>query len=159
MNRLLLILFAILLFGCAPKIVYIPVETIRTIKEVVKDTIVEVRNVPSFDSIRTLDTLSIIDRKTAKTTAKISRGILTHTLEVKDVPIKVKFQYIQTTIHDTTTKLMPINKADQKKLDGYDKLQEKSKSRGSTIWKLIGIISLLTLWTFRKLLLKLVKPL
>jgi len=143
-------IFIYFFYGCSPKIIYVPTETIRTVKEIVKDTIVEVRNVPSFDSIVTLDTLSIIDRKTAKTTAKISRGVLSHTLEVKDVPIKVRIQYVQTTIHDTTTKVLPLTKEQTKRINAYDRLTEQNKQKTATIWKLAAVILVLLLWTFRK---------
>jgi len=123
MNRLLLVFFVVLFVGCSPKIVYIPTETIRTDIQTVRDTFLLVKLAPSRDSIVTLDTLSIIDRKTAKTTAKISRGLLTHTLEVKDVPIRVEFKYVTKEIHDTTSKtiIQPLGKSEQFKLANFDK--------------------------------------
>jgi hypothetical protein len=158
MKRLIIFLLP-LLFGCSQKIVYVPTETVRTEKVVVHDTTITVKLSPSHDSIVTMDTLSIIDRKMAKTTAKISGGLLTHTLEVKDIPIQVKLKYFTVERHDTTTKVMPINKADQKKIDGYDKLKALDKAKTTTIWKLIGVIALLSLWILRKPILKLLKPL
>lgn len=150
--------------GCATKVVYIPTETVRTIKEVVHDTSILVRLMPSNDSISTLDTLSVIDRKTARTTAKISRGLLMHTLEVKDVPIRVEFKYVTKEMHDTTTRtiVQPISKSDKSKIDGYDKLKASNKSRGSTILKLWGLLALSVILLFRKpifnILLKIFKP-
>lgn len=159
MKRLVFLL-PLLFLGCSPKIVYIPTETIRTEIQTVHDTIVEAILDPSLDSIVTKDTLSIIDRKTARTTAKVANGMLFHTLEVKAVPIKVNFKYVTTVKHDTTTitKVQPLGKAEQFKLSNFDKVDAKSKKRASTIWKLYSVIGLLTLWTFRKLILKLIKP-
>jgi len=160
MKHFSLLLLAVLLFGCAPKIVTVNTETVRTEIQTVVDTLVVFKLVPSHDFIQTKDTLSTIKRKTAVTTAKISQGVLTHTLDVLDVPIPVHFKYIKTVIRDTTTKtiIQPISKADQNKINGYDKLKASDKKKASLNWKLSGIILLLSLWIFRKPILKLLKP-
>lgn len=157
MKRLIYIL-PFLLVGCSPKIVYVPTEVVRTETVTVHDTFIDFKLAPSFDSISTFDTLSILERKTAKTTAKISRGVLSHTLEVKDVPIRVEFKYITKEKHDTTTRtiVQPLSKSDQNKLSTYDKLKASEKSKMETIWKLIGILAIALLWILRKPLLKLI---
>lgn len=158
MKRLLFIL-PFVLASCSPKIVYVPTEVVRTEKVVAHDTFIDFKLAPSFDSIATFDTLSIIDRKTAKTTAKISRGRLYHTLEVKDIPIRVEFKYITKEKHDTTTKVIKteLSKKQQYILDNFDKVKESNKNKSETIWKLIGIIGILVLWIFRKPIIALLK--
>lgn len=164
MNKLLLIFSAVLFSSCAPKIVTVNTETIRTEIQTVHDTFVDVRLMPSIDSIVTKDTISRIDRKTAVTTAKISRGLLYHTLEVKDVPIRIEFKYVNKVIRDTTTRtvVQPLSKADQNRINNYDTLKAKSKKQGKTVWKLIGLLSLSVLFILRKPLFaiigKLIKP-
>jgi len=160
MKSILLIFSAVLLFGCSPKIVTVNTETVRTEIQTVVDTLVVFKLAPSSDFIQTNDTLSTIKRKTAVTTAKISRGTLTHTLDILDVPIPVQFKYIKTVIRDTTTKtiVQPISKADQKKIDGFDKLKESNKTKDKTILSLIASLVICGLWIFRKPILKLIKP-
>ena len=151
MKRLAFIL-PFVLVACSPKIVYVPTETIRTEKVVVHDTFIDFKLAPSSDSNVTNDTLSTLERKTAKTTAKISGGLLYHTLEVKDVPIRVKFKYMTKEKHDTTTRtiVQPLSKKDQARLNTYDKLSASNKSKSATIWILRGVIALLALWILRK---------
>lgn len=149
----LLYLLPLVFFGCT-KTIYVPIntETIRTETVIVHDTILEAILDPSLDSIVTKDTLSIIERKTAITTAKVANGLLFHTLEVKAVPIKIAFKYITKEKHDTTTKtiVQPLSKSDQNKLNNYDSLKEKSKRQTKTAWKLIGLLSLSVVLLFRK---------
>lgn len=96
MNRLKKFSFLpllLLLFSCAPK------EVVRYVRDVSirveRDTIVEVKLAPSVDSVSVFDTLSIIENKYARTSAKWSKSMLTHTLEIKPTPIEVKTRIIE----------------------------------------------------------------
>lgn len=153
-----------LLFSCAPKIVYVPVETIRTVIQTVHDTTVNIKLVPYKVQIQTRDTTSHLENPYAISNAMWSDGYLTHSLETKSTPIPVKIQYVTTERHDTTTKtiVQAIPKSDQAKINGYDSLKASNKSKTGTIWKLIGLFSLSVVALFRKplwlLVQKLIKP-
>lgn len=156
MKNILILSVLAILFGCT-KTLYIPVETVRTRVEVVRDTVIDVKLVPIRDSVSTLDTFSLLSNKYAYSSASFVRGRLNHSLVIKDVKIPIEIKYVETTIHDTASIVIPISKADKKKIDGYDELQESNKSKASTIWKLIGALALCGLWIFRKPLLALIK--
>lgn len=90
MKKLLII--GIILSSCSPRIV----EKVRTEiveKEVLKDTTIYVPFEKVIQKNVTLDTLSILDSKLAHSEALISNGVLTHTLEQKEVQIPVKIVY------------------------------------------------------------------
>lgn len=148
----LLIFSAILLSGCAPKIVYVPTETIRTVTEIVHDTTIQVKLDVIRDSVAVSDTFSRLSNKYAYSTAEWHSGLLNHSLTIKDVAIPVRIQYVNKTIHDTTSKVIvqKLSKSDQNKLNNYDSLKEKSKRQTKTAWKLIGLLSLSVVLLFRK---------
>ena len=83
----------LLLFSCAPK------EVVRYIRDVSirveRDTIVEAVLIPSKDSITSKDTISVLENKYARTSAKWANSSLTHTLEIKPVPIEIKTKIIE----------------------------------------------------------------
>lgn len=160
MKHFLLIFFAVLLFSCAKRIVYVPYETIRTEKVTVHDTLIDVQLVPIRDSVSVRDTFSLLSNKYSYSSATWHSGLLNHSLVIKDISIPVRVQYVTVEKHDTTTKTIvrEISKVDQNKIKDFDKVKEKASKRLGTIWSLIGVVFLLTLWTFRKLILKLVKP-
>jgi len=156
MKRLLYII-PFLFLGCAPKVVYVPTETIRTVTQIVHDTTIQVKLDVIRDSVEVRDTFSLLTNKYAYSTAEWHSGVLNHSLGIKDVSIPVKVQYIDISTHDTTTIVQPIDKKDKAKIDGYDKLKDSNKKKTATIWKLIGLLSLSVLWIFRKPIIKLVK--
>ena len=139
-----------LLGSCAHKIVYVPTETVRTEKVILHDTLIDVQLVPIRDSVAVSDTFSLLSNKYAYSSATWHSGTLNHSLVIKDVTIPVRVQYVTVEKHDATTKLMPINKQDQAKLDKFDKLQASDKAKTAKIWGLYGLVLLLTFWTLRK---------
>jgi hypothetical protein len=140
----------LLLFGCAPKVVYVPTETVRTEIQTVHDTVVTVKLDVIRDSVAVSDTLSRLSNKYAYSVAEWHSGVLNHSLGIKDIQIPIKVHYVNTTIRDTTKIATPISKENQKKIDAYDKLKESNKSKSLTIWKLIGALALCGLWILRK---------
>ena len=169
MKKLILLLITVLLFSCAPKIVYLP--TTEYVRVEIHDTIDSIRLVPVFVKIQTKDTISNLDNTWAYSRAMWSNGYLTHSLGIKPVAVPVVVPV--TTIYKDKTITVNLLTPEQtgiikdypkvtKERDGLKqdvaKLKVSAKKRAGTIWKLIGIISLLTLWTLRKPLLKLIKP-
>jgi len=163
MKHFLLIFSVVLLFSCT-KYVYVPVETVRIVERISHDTIIWTKLVPTRDSVSIRDTFSLLSNKYSYSVAEWHSGLLNHSLVVKDVAIPVKIQYINTTIHDTTSRtiVQPLSKVDANKLKTYDAIKEKASKRLGTVWKLIGLLSLSVLFILRKpifaIISKLIKP-
>lgn len=93
---LVVLLALIMLYGCTTT-KYVPVNQIRHITTIERDTIVEVVTPPESVTNTTTDTTSVIATRYATSTATVSNGVLTHTLtqpERKD-SVKSKTIYIQ----------------------------------------------------------------
>jgi hypothetical protein len=90
MKKLLILL--ILLTGCKTK--YVPIETIKIQKEIIRDTIVQVELVPYKDTVSILDTVSHLENKYAYSDAEFSTGRLNHSLSIKPIKIPTKVQYV-----------------------------------------------------------------
>lgn len=90
MKKLLILL--ILLTGC--KVRYVPIETIKVQKEIVRDTLVQVKLVPYKDTVSILDTVSHLENQYAYSDAEYSLGRLNHSLAIKDVELPIKVQYV-----------------------------------------------------------------
>ena len=97
MKKLLILL--ILLTGCKTK--YVPIETIKVQKEIIRDTVVQVELVPYRDTVSILDTVSHLVNKYAYSDAEFSLGRLNHSLAIKEVKIPTKIQYIEHTRIDS----------------------------------------------------------
>lgn len=97
MKKLLILL--ILLTGCKTK--YVPIETIKVQKEIIRDTVVQVELVPYRDTVSILDTVSHLENKYAYSDAEFSSGRLNHSLAIKEVKIPTKIQYIEHTRVDS----------------------------------------------------------
>lgn len=98
-----LIYFA-LVFAClsCTKLVYVPVETVRTVKEVEHDTIVEVKLVRDSMVVLTRDTIARAETNVAEAKAVVSAGQLALNIRNKDVnlpvPAKIKTVFITDSI-------------------------------------------------------------
>lgn len=77
---------ACLLAGCGTKRVveYVPMETVRTERVEVTDTVVEVQLVPYRDSVTVADSTSRLENDYAVSHAAIKGGLLSHSLAVKE---------------------------------------------------------------------------
>lgn len=102
-NKIIAVLVILLtVAGCKTvKTVYVPTNTVHTEYVTIHDTVVSVKLDVIRDSIVSKDTLSTLDNKYAKTTAKWSNGMLYHSLSTKNVEIPIKIQYINTATTDT----------------------------------------------------------
>lgn len=88
----IIIVIGLFVVSCSPKIVE-RVKTEIVEKEVLRDTTIYVPFEKVVQKNVTLDTLSVLDSKLAHSEALISKGVLTHTLEQKEVDIPVKIVY------------------------------------------------------------------
>ena len=115
MKNLIKILFILILFyGCkTPEIITLTEYKTKTIKEYVRDTIIDVQIKPMYVEKQTLDTLSELSTNNAFSRAFISSGTLYHSLEQKGVqPTKIvyKEKIIIDTIYKTKTSTKEVEK-------------------------------------------------
>lgn len=92
---LLAFLLIVMFSSCKARIQYVPIETIKTEVEIIRDTIV----VYKLDVIRDTiivsnDTISHLQNKYADSWAMWSMGRLHHSLNIKDVDIPIHIKYI-----------------------------------------------------------------
>lgn len=98
-----LIYFA-LVFACfsCTKMVYVPVETVRTVKEVERDTVFAVKIVRDSMIVLTRDTIARAETNVAEAKAVVSAGQLALNIRNKDVrlpvPVKIKTVFITDSI-------------------------------------------------------------
>jgi hypothetical protein len=100
MKRLLFLLL-ILIAGCAPRTIYVPVESIHTVTQIVRDTVIDVRLDVIHDSVTVRDTSSFLENRYSDSYASFSGGFLSHSLNTKPFNIPVHVQFINTTTTDT----------------------------------------------------------
>lgn len=104
MKTIITIIISFLLIGCSP-VKYIPIETVKTVTEVVRDTSVIYKPIKEFVYIQTKDTVSRLETSFAVSEASYTNGQLNHRLENKD-SIQVKIEYKDRII--TVTKEIPV---------------------------------------------------
>src|SRR5574344_844476 len=117
MKNLIKILFILILFyGCkSPEIITLTEYQTKTIKEVVKDTIIDVQIKEMYIEKQTKDTLSELSTNNAFSRAFVSNGTLYHSLEQKGVqPTKIAYKDILRT--DTVFQTKTSTKEVEKKL-------------------------------------------
>lgn len=95
MKKLTVILIAALSLAACKTVRYVPVETKTTVKEIQRDTVVQVQIEREAYKVRTRDTVSLLETKYTISRAAIdgSTGELVHALvskEVAAVPVKTK---------------------------------------------------------------------
>lgn len=92
MKKLLYVFLVLLLaIGCkTPQPQYVPVETVKTVTETLRDTIIEVKLEVHNDTVALPDTVSYLKNKYVESWAKYSKGLLMHSLKILDTPIPVK---------------------------------------------------------------------
>ena len=115
MKNLIKLLFILILFyGCkTPEIITLTEYQNHTIKEYIRDTIIDVQIKPMYIEKQTLDTLSELSTNNAFSRAFISSGTLYHSLEQKGVqPTKIvyKEKIITDTIYQTKTSTKEVEK-------------------------------------------------
>lgn len=149
MMKRAILLIAIMLTACSPKIVEKIVEKEVVTLRVVHDTArVEIPHI--IEKNVTLDTMSHLENKYAKSDALVSGGLLSHTLESIPQVIKVP---VEIAVPDTL-KITTVEKGEivqvEKPLSFWQRLKI------GAFWWLCGAILLCLLWIFRKTLFKIV---
>jgi len=121
----ILLLTTFLLFSCQT-VKYVPVHDVHTVTITQHDTVVLTHLDVIRDSIRTRDTLSILQNKYSTSLAMWSDGYLTHTLKMKDIAIPVHVLYQTTVKTDTVTKVVQVagKNVIVNKLNWYQKIAE-----------------------------------
>lgn len=110
MKRILIAVAAIaLLVGCgSTKIEYVPVETIKTITETLRDTIVDVRLVPYKEEVETEADSSYLENPYAYSFAFWDGLKLRHSLGIFDKPIPSRVQYLDRIVEIEVEKPYPV---------------------------------------------------
>lgn len=115
MKNLIKLLFILILFyGCkSPEIITLTEYKTKTIKEYIRDTIIDVQIKPMYIEKQTKDTLSELSTNNAFSRAFISNGTLYHSLEQKGIqPTKIAYKekIITDTIYQTKTSTKEVEK-------------------------------------------------
>ena len=106
---IIIVLFLVSCFSCMKRI-YIPLTNTTTITERLVDTVVKVQLKIYRDTITTPDTISHLSNPYAESYARLSGGMLHHSLTVNNKPIDVKVVYKDITRVDTIRVPVPVEK-------------------------------------------------
>ena len=92
MNKSIIIIIVLFLLSCfsCTKRIYIPLTNTTTITERLVDTVVKVQLKIYRDTVTTPDTISHLSNPYAESYARLSGGMLHHSLNVNDTPIEVR---------------------------------------------------------------------
>ena len=143
MKHFLLFIFSALCVACSVARQAAPSENLSTRIEVVtvfeKDTVlVEIPQI--VDKVQTMDTISFLENEFAKSSAEVSDGILSHSLETKPVQKPVEIQkeivYRDSVVFRDRTVVETVEV--EKPLSGWQ--QFKIKTGGYAIGMIIGMI-------------------
>ena len=95
MNKSIIIIIVLFLLSCfsCTKRIYIPLTNTTTITERLVDTVVKVQLKLYRDTITTPDTISHLSNPYAESYARLSGGMLHHSLNSTEKPIEVKVVY------------------------------------------------------------------
>ena len=115
------ILLFIIVISCTKKI-YIPIETIITTKEIIKDTIIHIKIEKEYIQNITSDTVSYVETKFAFSNANYnaSKGLLYHNIINKDSIIPIEIRYISREIIKEIPSPYPVEI--EKKVEVYKRL-------------------------------------
>ena len=143
MKHFLLFIFSALCVACSVARQAAPSENLSTRVEVVtvfeKDTVlVEIPQI--VEKVQTMDTVSFLENEFAKSSAEVSDGILSHSLETKPVQKPVEIQkeivYRDSVVFRDRTVVETVEV--EKPLSGWQ--QFKIKTGGYAIGMIIGMI-------------------
>ena len=159
MKHFLLFIFSALCVACSIARQAAPSEKLSTRVEVVtvfeKDTVlVEIPQI--VKKVQTMDTVSFLENEFAKSSAEVSDGILSHSLETKPVQKPVEIQkeivYRDSVVFRDRTVVETVEV--EKPLSGWQ--QFKIKTGGYAIGMIIGMIVCSVLYIVKPL--KFIKP-
>ena len=143
-----LVMVGLLIAACSPKIIYKTETVIEYRDREIHDT--TTFEIPvEIEKIVTKDTISHLENQFAKSDARVSDGLLYHSLESIPQVIKVPYE-----IHVTDT-LYKESQVIEKEIEVEKPLSWWQKFRMNAFWWLILGVVLLLVWTFRKSILKL----
>ncbi len=121
MKKYVVIAIIFLVVGCkTQKPIYITEYQTKTIKEVVKDTIIDIQIKEMYIENKTKDTLSELSTNNAFSRALWSKGVLFHSLEQKGVQ-PTKIAYKDRIVIDSIYKSVLEIKEVEKKLGWWQK--------------------------------------
>ncbi len=122
MKKYVVIAIIFLVVGCkTQKPIYITEYQTKTIKEVVKDTVIDIQIKEMYIENKTKDTLSILSTNNAFSRALWSDGILFHTLEQKGIQ-PTRIAYKDRIVVDSIYKSVLEIKEVEKKLGWWDNM-------------------------------------
>ena len=143
-----LVMVGLLIAACSPKIIYKTETVIEYRDREIHDT--TTFEIPvEVEKIVTKDTISHLENQFAKSDARVSDGLLYHSLESIPQVIKVPYE-----VHVTDT-LYKESQVIEKEVEVEKPLSWWQKFRMNAFWWLILGVVLLLVWTFRKSILKL----
>ena len=154
MKHFLLFIFSALCVACSVARRAAPSENLSTRVEVVtvfeKDTVlVEIPQI--VEKVQTMDTVSFLENEFAKSSAEVSDGILSHSLETnpvqKPVEIQKEIVYRDSIVFRDRTIVETVEV--EKPLTGWQ--QFKIKTGGYAIGMIIGMIVYSVLYIFKPL--------
>ena len=143
---LIAVLCLIMAISCAKRI-YVPVQTTTTITERLVDTVVKVQLKIYRDTITTPDTISHLSNPYAESYARLSGGMLHHSLNVNDNPIEVKVVYKNVIKTDSVQIPVEVEKLvyKEKELNTWQKTRMRA---GEIAFASIGL--LIVFWIAKK---------
>ena len=132
--------------SCAKRI-YVPVQTTTTITERLVDTVIKVNLQVYRDTVTTPDTLSYLSNPYAESYARLSGGMLHHSLNVNDTPIEVRTVVKSITRSDTIRVPYDVEKIVhvEKELNTW----QKTRMRAGEI-AIGSVLLLIVFWIVKK---------
>lgn len=132
--------------SCA-KHIYVPVQTTTTITERLVDTVIKVNLQVYRDTVTTPDTLSYLSNPYAESYARVSGGMLHHSLSSSEKPINLKVVYKDIVRTDSVQIPVPVEKLiyKEKPLNMWQKTRMRA---GEIAFASIGL--LIVFWIVKK---------
>ena len=143
---LIAVLCLIMAISCAKRI-YVPVQTTTTITERLVDTVVKVNLQVYRDTVTTPDTISHLSNPYAESYARVSGGMLHHSLSSSEKPINLKVVYKDIVRTDSVQIPVPVEKLvyKEKPLNMWQKTRMRA---GEIAFASIGL--LIVFWIVKK---------
>ena len=143
---LIAVLCLILAISCAKRI-YVPVQTTTTITERLVDTVVKVNLKVYRDTVTTPDTISHLSNPYAESYARLSGGMLHHSLNSTEKPIEVKVVYKNVIKTDSVQIPVEVEKLvyKEKELNTW----QKTRMRAGEI-AIGSVLLLIVFWIVKK---------
>lgn len=141
-----------LLVGCKSKTVFVPVESIRTVKEIetVRDTILQVKLVPYYSETATEKDSSYLENEYAYSEAKFDGKLLHHSLGIFDKNIPYKTKYVDRYIHISDSIPVPYQVVE------YREINILTSFQSFQIWCGRILLLIISLWCAYKFIKKIV---